>query len=506
MLQERSCAMKFFRRGAAAGVSFLSALFLAPSFGPSAEAAFAVEPAVTLERDALLALAERLVDAAPRLARIWPDYWPPEQPFIIYVPGQGALLISTGEKPSSFQPLTSPGIPRRLKGRVFWHGGGLPDVRRPFVTGYSIGLGKTAILADATQLSGDEIASLLLHEQFHAYQKKAFKRYAFAQFVDPLAIKDRSGFAASAETERRILLRALDSEKPKDRRGLLQQYFALRREREAAMPGEAVRVERGLELVEGTAHYVDLTGLALMKGRPEGLKPLLAARLRKPLASETGAFVGHWFRSRSYATGAAITYFISLMDPGDWRSKLQEGAMPDQLLESLVGKPAPGAESALARKARASVGYAAILREFEPVIRAGEKAELKSVEEFLAGAAYRVIIEAENAPGGSAGFSAKRMVQLGRATIALPGAEMFNYSAPSVTLTSRNLPVLMEEHERYTVVAPSAPEIVGLNAGATGEHRLGSIVIRSAEIELRVDRPVVVSISETSVTVRLADR
>lgn len=499
-------ANRFFRRGAAPAVSLLSALILCPPIAAPATAAAAVEPARTLDRDAMLALAARLVDAAPGLAKIWPGYWPAEQPFIIYVPGQGALLISTGEKPSSFQPLAGPGIPARLKGRAFWHGGGLSDVRQPFVLGYPIGPGKTAILADATELSEEKIAALLLHEQFHAYQKSAFKRYVFAQFVAPLAIKDRSRFAASAETERRILLMALDSDKPEAVRRLLRQYFALRREREADMPAEALAVERGLELVEGTAQYVDQAGIALLSGRPDGVKPLLAARLQRPIASETGAFVTQWFRSRSYGTGAAITYFISLLDRGDWRSKLQEGTMPDQLLESLVGKPPPGAAPALARQARASTGYSAILRELEPVIRAGEKAEIKSVEEFLAGAPYRVILEAENAGKGGAGFSANHMVQLGPATIALPGAKTFNYSAPSVTLSSRDLPVLMEERDRYTVVAPSAPEIIGLGAAAPGEHRLGSVVIRSDRIELRVDRPVVLSISETSMTVRLAPR
>lgn len=498
-------ASSFFRRGAAPAVWLLSALVLSPSIAQPGPA-IAVESETTLDRAGLVALAVRLVDAAPRLAEIWPGYWPPDQPFIIYVPGQGALLVSTGARPASFKPLAGPAIPRRLAGRAFWHEGNLADVRRPFVTGYPIGPGSAAILVDATELGEEKIATLLLHEQFHAYQKGAFKRYAFAQFVDPLAIRDRPGFAASAETERRVLVEALASERPKERRRLLQQYFALRREREAAMPAEALRVEQGLELVEGTAQYVDQAGLALLNGRPEGLKRLLAANLQRPLASETGAFVTQWFRSRSYATGAAIAYFISRLGPKDWRSRLEGGTMPDQLLESLVGKPEPGTAPALAREARDSMGYPAILRELEPVISAGEKAEIKSVEEFLAGAPYRVILEAEKAGRGNAGFSASRMVQLGPATTALPEAHSFDYSAPSVTLTSRNRPVLIEARERYTVVAPSAPEIVGLRAGTPGEHRLSSVVVRSAEIELRVDRPVVVSISESSVTVRVADR
>lgn len=197
---------RFSWSGAALAISLFFVLVMSSPIGRPARAAEAVQPARTLDRDALLTLAGSLLDAAPRLAKIWPGYWPPEQPFILYVPGEGALLISTGEKPSSFQPLAAAGIPDRLKGRAFWHGGALPDVRRPFITDYPIGPGKTAILADATRMSEDSIVSLLLHEQFHAYQEHAFKHYAFREFVDPLAIGDRAGFAASAETERRVLL------------------------------------------------------------------------------------------------------------------------------------------------------------------------------------------------------------------------------------------------------------------------------------------------------------
>jgi hypothetical protein len=271
------------------------------------------------------------------------------------------------------------------------------------------------------------------------------------------------------------------------------------------MPSDAVKAERALELVEGTAMYVDRTGLALMNGGAAGVTPLLAAQLQKPLASETGAFTAQWFRARSYGTGAAITYLISRLDGGDWRARIQSGASLDELLESRVGKPAPGAAPALAREARASMGYATILRELEPLIRAREKTEIKSAKEFLAEAPYRVILEGEADGKGSAGFSARSMVQLGPETMALPEAQMFNYSAPSVTLSTRNRPVLIEG-ERYTIVAASAPEIVGLGTPTAGEHRLGSIVVLGEGIELRVDRPVVVSIAEASMTIRLAGR
>lgn len=91
------------------------------------------------------------------------------------------------------------------------------------------------------------------------------------------------------------------------------------------------------------------------------------------------------------------------------------------------------------------------------------------------------------------------------AMLPLPKAEMFNFSAPSVSLSTRQLPVLIEEGQRFTVLLPSAPEIIGLNAPAPGDHRLNSAIIRSNGIDLKVDKPVVVSISETSMTIRVRE-
>jgi hypothetical protein len=500
-----ACSADAFPRAVVARAAFvLSAVLLAPQFVGPARGAAEVQQPQPASREAMLAVAAEIVGAAPRLATIWPGYWPPDQPFIIYVPSRGALLISTGERPASFQPLPIAGLPDALKGRAFWHNGSLPDVRRPFIVGYPIGSGKTAILVNAAEANAERITSLLLHEQFHGYQEGAFKGRA-RQFVDPLAIKDRVAFAVAAETERRVLIRALEAETPKTARELLRHYFALRREREATMPAEAVKVEGGYERIEGTATYVERTAWAMIAGEPGRLRPLLVAELQKPLALKTGAFATHWFRGRGYGTGAAVTYLLSRMGAGDWRSKLEGGATPDEILESLVKKPDPRRAAALAKKARASVDQEAIRRELEPVIRAGEKAEIKSVQEFLATAPYLVVLEAKAAGTATKGFSASGMTELAQGTLALPKVTMFNYSAPAVSLSARNLPILLEG-DRVTLLAPSAPRIAELISPAPGEHRLNSATIRSDGIELKIDRPVLVTITGNSTTIRVTER
>jgi hypothetical protein len=450
-------------------------------------------------RPVMVRVAAQMVRAEPQLATIWPGYWRGRQPFIIYHPGDGALLVSAGERPDSFQPLEGADAP--LKGRAFWHSGSLPEVKSSFVTNYSIGSGKTAILGNAAAVDVGKVAGLLLHEQFHVYQAKAFRNFGFAEFVAPLTIPNRVVFAASAETERRILAKAIETEDARGRLEFIQQYFALRRAREAATPAQAVEVERNLERIEGTARYVDRVALAMLgAGR---LETLLVTELHRPLASEPGGFATNWFRMRSYGTGAAIAYLISRLDKGDWRGRIEAGAMPDALLESLVQKPAPGAAAALARGAKASFGYDAILRDLGPAIEAGEKAGIKSVEAFLAGAPYRLVLDATTQVGNADWHS--EMAQLGPQILALPHAKTFSYSAPSVALATTNLSVLMEG-ERYTVLLPSPPRIAGLSASAFGEHRLNALALHGDGVDLKIDRLVVVTISESEIVVRLPSR
>jgi hypothetical protein len=331
----------------------------------------------------MIAIAARLAAAGPPLAEIWRGYWPARQPFIIYLPTEGALLVSEAEAPGSFHPLRKPDVADSLEGRAFWHGGGLADVQRTFVTDYPIGSSKTAILVNWAEADGDRIIAILLHEQFHVFQRTAFQNPAFSEFVDPSAIPDRLAFAASAETERRILAKAVETDDAGDARRLLQEYFALRRGREAAVAAQANAVERQLERIEGTAKYIDCVGRSMIEGGPERLKTLLAGELRRPLAGQRGGFQMNWFRLRSYGTGAALTYLVSRLDRGDWRARIESGASPVVLLEALVRGSAPRAGPALAEGAKASFGYGAIAQELEPAIRAEEKGEVKAPTRFL---------------------------------------------------------------------------------------------------------------------------
>ena len=478
-----------------------SALFAAVPPAPAQQAPPA-QPAPVTKAD-LLATAAKVARHGRQLSQIWPGYWPEDQAFILNVAGMGALLVSPGPRPSDFEAIADAELPPELKRRAFFKGGTLAGAERPFVIGYPIGKGRTAMLVNARGGDPDQTIMTLLHEQFHGYQNPAFKGRE-QQFVDPLAVKDRVAFAASAEVERAILAAALSATSEAERRELLRQYFALRRERERTVPPEAVKVEQGFERTEGTAKYIDRAALSAFSGGGEAvLRRLLQEELRRGLGAQTGAYATTWFRGRGYSTGAALTFLVSQYDRGDWRSKIEAGAKLDELLESLVGKVPEGEAARLAEKARGRFGYAAKRLELEPLIRAAEKKEIKSIAEFLALDAYQVVFDTTaRGAGVKPGFSAMNMTPLAQNRMALPKAMTLAVPGEGFMLTARDRPALLEGR-RFTVLLPAAPKLDGHGALPPGEHRLEKLRLMADGYELKVDAPAVVTVEPNRMVVRL---
>lgn len=497
--------LKPVRFAPAASLILLGASLLSPTLATSVRSQPVQDQRtkpLPLTKNELISTAAEVVRASKQLSQVWPGYWPEDQAFIINVGGMGALLISPGPKPASFKPISSSELPPEIKGRAFFHEGVLSGAQRPFVTDFPIGEGKSAMLVNAQDRDAAKTMALMLHEQFHAYQQTAFKGRE-KQFVDPLAVKDRVAFAATADMERNILVEALNAKAAGERQKLLQQYFAVRRERERTVSPEVVKVEQGFERSEGTASFAEKASLVAVSGGDENdLKPLLIEQLSTRLPPDS-AYTSTWFRGRSYGTGAALTYLISQHDAGAWRAKIESGAKLDALLESLVGVVPARRAAGLAKAARTRFGYEARRRELEPIIRVAEKAELKSVAEFLALDAYQVVFEPGAAgAGANPGFSARNMTSLGSTTTALPRAMVFNVAGPTFSLTARDRPVLLELR-RYTVLLPGPPETGGVGTLSPGEHRLEKLRISATGYELKVDTPVTVQVEPHRMVVRL---
>ncbi|HYD14420.1 MAG TPA: hypothetical protein VEC11_16360 [Allosphingosinicella sp.] len=444
----------------------------------------------------LIDLAARIQSRSHALAAIWPGYWPEDQAFILYDPEAGALLVSPGAHPASYAPLREADVPASLRGRLFFHRGRLPGMRRPFDIDLPIGDGRTAVIVD---VSSEDILTLLFHEQFHSFQLAAFGPAA-PQFVDPLAIRDRVAFAADAQVERRVLDAALAATTEASRSRRLRQYFALRRAREASVPEAVVRVERGFERSEGVAKYVDRRAHAIFSERPTALPALLRAELSPLVPSDSTPFLTTWFRSRAYGNGAALSYLLSLYDPAGWQRAVESGGQLDLLLERRIGPIRnPGR---LAAAARAEFGHAAIAAALGPVIRAAERTEIKSVAEFLALAPVQLVVEMERT---GTGFSGRALVPLSPAIVALPRADRLASNGPGVELAVEGRPVLLDSRgagSTITVLLPAPPLLDGRTAPA-GERRIEGGTIRGEGLDLRLDRPAIMTVEGNRIRIRV---
>jgi hypothetical protein len=183
-------------------------------------------------------------------------------------------------------------------------------------TSTQIGGVTTATLGLAPEGRGQ--AAVLVHECFHAFQGQRHPTWApneAALFTYP--VDDAEGLALSW-LEMEALRRALAGNPACWAGGVLK----MRRERFARLPAGAVAYERGTELHEGLAQYVE--GLAA--GRKE-------VRFRSFSPSEV--------RQRGYLSGEMLARLLDQVAPG-WKPKVERSL--DELLpepdRGRVGGPA----------------------------------------------------------------------------------------------------------------------------------------------------------------------
>jgi hypothetical protein len=142
-------------------------------------------------------------------------------------------------------------------------------------------------------------AAILVHECFHVFQMQIHPKWTANEAVlFTYPIEDITALAL-ARLELEAMRRALEAPRPECWVGHM---LALRRERFARLPADAVAYERGTELHEGLAQYVE--GLAA--GRKE---------------VQFRSFAPGEFRLRSYVSGEALARILDRLNPV-WKSKI----------------------------------------------------------------------------------------------------------------------------------------------------------------------------------------
>ncbi len=246
---------------------------------------------------------------------LWPDFDPRKTPVAIY-DGERTILVRHPSPPAEFKP---EGDLRVFPGRY-----------SEMNANTSIDLGgvKTAtlIVDPKAGRSAREWASTLIHETFHVFQRQRHPTWEGNEAELFLYPTGDAPLLAARRLETEGLRRALRAADAKEAACWTGQALQRRRERFGHMPPGAAGYERGTELNEGLAAFVE--SLSLGKTRGPDL----------PAAGYGAAEV----RNRAYSIGYAEATLLDRFDPA-WRQALEDGkatTLDERLAQAIAGKPA----------------------------------------------------------------------------------------------------------------------------------------------------------------------
>ena len=244
----------------------------------------------------------------------------------------------------------------------------------------------TAEISRDSQRSNAELASLLIHETFHVYEKKAHPNWAANEaelFTYPL---DDAGLLLQRRLETLALVRALQAKAAPDAACWTVAALLQRQERFAKMPPGAAAYERGIELNEGLAQYVEYQSIH----RPAALTP--------------DDFPLEQIRQRGYATGQVFALLLDHFAP-PWKSQIG-----DTPLDSLLREHIPQAAGACAFSEQdAAAQREGAKREVKQLVASRAKRK----QEFLDAPGWIITIVAGKEPLWPQGFDPWNVANLG---------------------------------------------------------------------------------------------
>ncbi|MEJ2679575.1 MAG: hypothetical protein P8174_10940 [Gemmatimonadota bacterium] len=250
------------------------------------------------------------LDALPTNG-LWPGFKPDSVPAAIF-DGEHTYLFRHPAPPANFKPLAgrpdvrvTPGLDAAVRANSF-----------ASVNGVLTAVVMLNLLSDYP--TARDRAGVVLHESFHVFERRAHPDWGaneFDLFVYPVSAARP---LALRRLENRALRNALAAATPEKRAAWAAAAMQIRQERFAALPPSAAAYERGTELMEGLAQWIQHRATGTLTG---------AAPL-----PDTG-YAPADVRLRAYATSLAIARLLDALVPG-WQDGVDNGrtASLDQAL------------------------------------------------------------------------------------------------------------------------------------------------------------------------------
>jgi hypothetical protein len=311
---------------------------------------------------------------------LWPGFEPRSTPVAIF-DGENTVLFRHPNPPASYFSLSSrrgvyarPGRDSLVNSNTSATLGGVPTA--------------TVMLRPGDGTSAREWAAITAHEIFHVFQRSHHPSWIANEaelFTYPV---DDAGALALRRAETAALRRALAAERTDSMSCWAGTFARARRARFEAIGAASAAYERGTELNEGLARYVQLRAL----GRPVVLPP--------------ADFPPELIRARSYEIGAAIGQLLDRATSG-WRDGLERAApSPNVSLDALIeSATSPGASMSPALRCAESVAdSAADVERARADVRALVARREQERLAFLGRPGWRLVIDADAFPLFPQGF------------------------------------------------------------------------------------------------------
>ena len=377
---------------------------------------------------------------------LWPGFDPRKVPVAIF-DGTQTWLFHHPHPPDGFVPVAaSPG--------AFVHAGRIPEI----AANSSVSIGgvptATVILATGTAQTPLQAAALVVHEAFHVFQRQhhpSWQANEADSFTYPV---EDAGALSLRLLETTTLREALDAQSDDASAGWAAAALALRRARFGRIGADAASYERGSEMNEGLAEYLQRK----VDGTP-------AAE-----ALPAGDFPTEQVRARTYRTGRALALLLDRLHPV-WQATLEGGDRRslDELLADALARA--GAEPAEIGEDEREAAWLDALRD---VARLG-KARAQRRVAFLAAPGWRVLVESAGVPLQLEGFDPMNVERVGPLEVlhtrwlklrnASGSIEVLGHAA--LTESAGTHPLLDGVHRITITGLAQAPE-PSLAAGAVG--------------------------------------
>jgi len=283
-------------------------------------------------------------------------------------------------------------------------------------------------------------AALLIHEAFHVFQGKRHPGWGGNEadlFVYP--VEDARALALR-RLESIALRRALAAGNRPGRAAWAATALQIRRERFGRLPASACAYERGTEMKEGLARYVQR-----LAGDSEPFFP-------------EAEFPGAAVRDRAYASGAAMAQLLDGLRAG-WKAELEED--DSRRLEDLLASATGGAKAeqfSAGERDREN-------RRADAEVATADAERGRRRREFLEGPGWKLVIEPEETLQAQ-GFDPLNVERLTRTEVLHTRFVRLANSAGSIEILGRRCLTesagkhpLFEGVRRATIELPGPPRV-----------------------------------------------